>query len=129
MAPFCGLYFSLYKEEEQTRLNVGLQVMELHKLKKGVFPLGKDPPSQRLNTTFVLGLSRPPVSELPPGWSGMHKAVQSPSIAAPASCKSRLSLLYLAFPKASQVIQDQVPSFPSLHFPSAKSREEETSVI
>lgn len=113
-------------------VDVGLQVVELHRLKKGAFLLGKDPLGQRLNTTSVLGLSRPPVSEPSPGWSGMHKAIRFPIIAAPALCKSRLSsqaMPYLAFPKASQVIRDQVPPVPSLHFPSAKSGEAETSLM
>lgn len=74
---FCGLYFRLGKEKEQPGFNVdvGLQVLELHKLKEGACLLGKDHLAQGLNTTSVLGPSRPAMSQLSSGCSGMHKAV------------------------------------------------------
>lgn len=106
--------------------------MELHKLKEGVCLLGKDHLAQGLNMSSVLGPSGPPASELSLGWSGMPEPFNPPALMLPlwvrAGCphKQRRTLLC---PRASQVIRDQVPSVPGLHFPSARSGEEEASLM
>jgi len=82
MAPFCGLCFRLVRGGTNCGLNVDIELheMELHELKKGAFLHSKYPLGQGLNTTSVLGLPRPPASELSLVEAGCRKPFDPPAL-------------------------------------------------
>lgn len=100
-------------------MGVGLQVMELYKELKGASLLGKDL-GLSLNTTCVFGLSRPPAAV------GRTKLLGSPALllllCVGVGCAHRQGCTLLS-PKHLKWFKT------SLHFPSARSREDDFSYV